>query len=108
MTRQQWEPDPPGDDAPRPWWRRREPDDYPPDPWLSLLVNFTLVLVVVVGGTAAIFAFAYARDGRIWVPYVLIVLSLVGVHLGLRGIRRLKRRRNRWVVPSPGSPHRWP
>ena len=108
MTQRPWDDRPPeAAESPRPWWRR-EPDDYPPDPWLSLFVNFTLVLVVVVGGTAAIFAFAYARSGRVWVPYVLILLSLVSVNLGLRGIRRLKRRRNRWVIPPPGSPHRWP
>jgi hypothetical protein len=91
-----------------PGWHRTEPDDYPADPWLSLLVNFTSFLVVVVGGTAAIFAFAYARRGWIWVPYVLIVGGLVAVNAALRGIRRLKRRRNRWVVRPPGSPHVWP
>lgn len=108
MTLRPWDDPPDPVQGPRPWWRRGEPDDYPPDPWLSLLVNFSLAVVVIVGGTAAIFAFAYARDGRLWEPYALLVLALVALHLGLRGIRRIKRRRQRWVIPPPGSPHRWP
>lgn len=98
MTLRPWEDPPEEPEASRRWWRRGEPDDYPPDPWLSLLVNFTLALVVIVGGTAAIFAFAYARDGRVWEPYALIAVALVGGHLGLRGIRRLRRRRRRWAA----------
>jgi hypothetical protein len=77
---------------------RREPDDYPIDPWLSLLVNFTSMLVVVVGGTAAIFAVAYASKGLAYDgPYLGIVVGLVGTNAGLRWLRRFRRRRRRWV-----------
>lgn len=74
---------------------------YEETPRLTLLVTLSGFLVVVPGSMVLLFALGVGLTGERWVPYVLLLGVLLGVHLCLRAIRY--RRRHRWSSRSHAS-----
>ena len=64
---------------------------YEGSPWLTALGLFSGFLAAFVGSFAAVLLLVNLPNGG-ELPFALILAALVGVHLGLRGVRHYRRR----------------